>query len=136
MGSGPSAQAARAQAGRRRHEQAGTSFWTRLLAARDKHTFQQVWREPFALRLAGGKTTYKPDFMTLDSLHRLYLWEVKGFMRDDAAVKLKLAASLYNCFAWVLVQKDRGRMALHRRDLARLRTRVLHARVALLGRTA
>jgi hypothetical protein len=36
-------------------------------------------------------------------------YEVKGFMRDDAAVKLKVAASMYPCFRWVLVQRDRRR---------------------------
>lgn len=32
--------------------------------------------------------------------------EVKGFMRDDARVKFKVAAALYPWFEWVLVVRD------------------------------
>jgi len=85
------------------------AFWGELQAALCRHTFQQVWREPLAFRLAGN-TTYKPDFMTLSSLHRLVMWETKGpYAREDSIVKLKVAASMYPCFDWVLVKQDRGK---------------------------
>lgn len=90
------------------------AFWGRLQDARKADAFQQVWREPIVLRLA-GRTTYKPDFMTLytynaqHGLNRFTFWETKGFMRDDAAVKLKVAAAQFTCFRWVLVQRDRGK---------------------------
>jgi hypothetical protein len=70
------------------------------------------WREPVKLRLA-GRTWYTPDFLVAD-----FVWdpmcrsnaftfvEVKGFMRDDAAVKLKVAARAYPCFRWLLVVRD------------------------------
>ena len=59
------------------------------------------------LRLA-GRTTYKPDFMTFSLFNNgMTFWETKGFMRDDAAVKLKVAASAFPYFRWVLVQRDR-----------------------------
>ena len=39
-------------------------------------------------------------------LYRLH--EVKGFMEDDAAVKLKVAAETFWWFQFKLVKKDRG----------------------------
>lgn len=84
-------------------------FWGRLQDAQRQGIFLEVRREPIKLRLA-GKTFYTPDFMSIGfSITRVRLWEVKGFMRDDAAVKLKVAAAQYPFFAWTLVQKDRGR---------------------------
>jgi hypothetical protein len=38
---------------------------------------------------------------------RLVFVETKGFMRDDAAVKLKVAASMYPAFGWLLVTRDK-----------------------------
>ena len=35
----------------------------------------------------------------------LVMVEIKGFMRDDAAVKIKVAAELYPCFRWLLVYR-------------------------------
>jgi hypothetical protein len=63
------------------------------------------WREPIKLRL-GGRTFYTPDFLVEPAGWNwpvLAFVEVKGFMRDDAAVKLKVAASAYPCFRWLLV---------------------------------
>jgi hypothetical protein len=68
--------------------------------------FTSACREPIVLRLA-GRTTYKPDFMTLSLFNnQLAFWETKGWLREDAAVKLKVAAAQFPCFRWVLVQKD------------------------------
>jgi len=62
--------------------------------------------EPFKLRLA-GRTYYSPDFAVKRNDESLAILEVKGFMRDDAAVKLKTAAEQ---FAWLgsfyLVRKN------------------------------
>lgn len=52
------------------------------------------WFEPMKLKLA-DKTTYSPDFMVMLPDGSLELHEVKGFMRDDANVKLKVAADKY-----------------------------------------
>ncbi len=67
----------------------------------------QWWREPFKIRLA-GRTWYTPDFLVAPTSvsPRLVAIEVKGFMRDDAAVKLKVAAETYPCFRWLLVRRD------------------------------
>ncbi len=65
-------------------------------------------REPFNLRLA-GRTFYKPDFLIVGRGRWLILDEIKGFMRDDAAVKLKVAAEKYgNIFAFRLVTRAKG----------------------------
>ena len=63
----------------------------------------QVWYEPMGLRLA-AKTFYHPDFMVQLASGELEIHETKGFMRDDAAAKLKVAARMYPCFRFVLVR--------------------------------
>jgi len=83
------------------------AFWEQLQTAQRAMEFRFIWREPVVLRLA-GRTTYKPDFVSCTPLNHLTFWEVKGYMRDDAAVKLKVAASQFPCFQWVLVQRKRG----------------------------
>lgn len=80
-------------------------FWGRLQGAVPKW-FDDVRREPMSLRLA-GRTRYTPDFMALHA-GDLIFWEVKGFMRDDAAVKLKVAKGLYPFFSFVLVTREKG----------------------------
>ena len=61
------------------------------------------WRyEALKLRLA-DKTFYTPDFIVLFT-DRIELHETKGFMQDDANVKIKVAASQYWYFKFVLVQ--------------------------------
>jgi hypothetical protein len=84
------------------------AFWERLQAARSDGIFRDIYREPLKLRLAGN-TFYTPDFLTYSPFNGMHLWETKGYMREDAAIKLKVAASMYPSFAWVLVQRDRGR---------------------------
>lgn len=77
-----------------------------------RHDIGNYWREPAKLRLA-GRTYYTPDFMVIDrpGEHgippRFVMCEVKGFMRDDAAVKLKVAAAAYPCFGWLLITRDK-----------------------------
>ena len=66
--------------------------------------------EGLKFRLA-GRTFYTPDFAVWPK------WEGEpptfveikgGFIRDDAAVKLKTAAALYPQFAWLLVRPCKG----------------------------
>ena len=50
--------------------------------------------EPIKLRLGSDwKTTYTPDFLVQLADGSFEFIEVKGHMRDDAAVKIKVAAS-------------------------------------------
>jgi hypothetical protein len=64
-------------------------------------------REPVKVRLA-GRTWYTPDFGVWFPYgpEPFTLIEVKGFMRDDAAVKLKVAAAKYPAWRWLLVFRD------------------------------
>ncbi len=63
-------------------------------------------KEP--LKLAGN-TTYLPDYKVaeLERCEMTYV-EIKGYMRDDAAVKIKVAAMLFPHFRFLLVRLVRG----------------------------
>jgi hypothetical protein len=70
--------------------------------------FVTVLCQSITLRLANG-VRYTPDFVTVDSESRfLTAYEVKGFMRDDAAVKLKVAASVFSWIRFNLVTRAGG----------------------------
>lgn len=73
-----------------------------------RHSGQILWHafEAITLRLA-PKTTYTPDFLLLTSDLFLEVHETKGFIRDDAIVKLKTAAKLFP-FRFKLVRKGTG----------------------------
>lgn len=59
--------------------------------------------QDITLRLANG-VRYTADFSTWDSQEsKLTLHEVKGFMRDDAWVKLKVAAHEFPMYDFLLV---------------------------------
>lgn len=62
--------------------------------------------EGIKLRLA-DKTFYTPDFAVLNKLCQIEIHEVKGFMMDDANVKIKVAAEQYP-FIFKLVRKAKG----------------------------
>lgn len=55
------------------------------------------------------KTFYTPDFMVVYP-DKIAFHETKGFMRDDANVKLKVVASLFPEFEFVLVQWIGGKV--------------------------
>lgn len=57
------------------------------------------------LRLA-DKTWYQPDFVTVRPDGSMTFIEVKGFWRDDARVKIKVAAELYAWFGFMAVTWD------------------------------
>lgn len=66
------------------------------------------WKfEAMKLRLA-DRTTYSPDFFVVLPDGRMEHHETKGFMRDDAHVKLKVAASLFPMFTFRLVKRKAG----------------------------
>jgi hypothetical protein len=83
-------------------------------AAYDAHLWrlhaagEVLWHkfEGVKLRLA-DKTFYTCDFAVLKSDCVLEMHECKGFMLEDANVKLKVAASMYP-FRFVLVKKTKG----------------------------
>lgn len=69
--------------------------------------------EPFKLFLShnvpGGRaaTVYIPDFLVVFSDH-FEVHEVKGFWREDAKVKIKMAAELFPWFKFIAVYAERG----------------------------
>jgi hypothetical protein len=73
--------------------------------------YHRLYIQEIRLRLA-KKTWYLPDFIVWGKRGEWKVFEVKGFMRDDAAVKLKVAAEKYREFQFILVtkkkQKDGG----------------------------
>jgi hypothetical protein len=81
-------------------------------AAYDEHlanlqmTGQILWYkfEGIKLRLADN-TFYTADFFVMDADRGLVVHEAKGFMTDDAAVKIKVAAELYPIFRFFLARR-------------------------------
>ena len=67
------------------------------------------WRfEAFTLKLAEKRCRYTPDFAVYLPNGSIQFHEVKGFWRDDARVKLKVAATQFQEFQFVAVQLKKG----------------------------
>lgn len=64
----------------------------RVLQAAEEILFWQY--ESIKLRIA-AKTFYTPDFLVVNADGVVELHEVKGFWRDDARVKIKVAAEMF-----------------------------------------
>ena len=63
--------------------------------------------EAVKLRLA-DKTFYTPDFMVIQGDGTIRFDETKGFMRDDANLKIKVAAAQFDRFRFRLIKKIKG----------------------------
>ena len=74
-----------------------------------RHAGEVAWHdfEAVKLRLADD-TYYIPDFIVMLADGAIQFHECKGFMRDDAAVKLKVAARMFPCFRFVLAWREAG----------------------------
>jgi len=59
--------------------------------------------EPIKLRLA-DKTFYTPDFLVISNDGLIELHETKGFWRDDARVKIKVAAEQHFYIKFIAIQ--------------------------------
>lgn len=55
-----------------------------------------------------GKTTYTPDFVLQLIDGSMQAHEVKGFWRDDARVKIKVAAEMFPWLRFVAVRRVKG----------------------------
>jgi hypothetical protein len=75
-------------------------------------TVEAWWFEPFGLRLADG-TFYHPDFMVQRKNGMVEVHEVKGFWRDDARVKIKVAAERFP-FAFFVATQKKGEFYVER----------------------
>lgn len=84
---------------RNKTEQAYENFLTAL-----QHAGSILWFkfEGIKLRLADN-TFYTPDFAVMLASGQMELHEVKGFMQEDANVKVKVAAEMYP-FRFVIVR--------------------------------
>ena len=81
-----------------------------LEVLKEDHPGAAVLSQSITLRLANG-VRYTPDFVVAGGdVAGVCAHEVKGFMRDDAAVKLKVAASLYPWIRFFLVSRAKGGM--------------------------
>lgn len=76
-----------------------------LLGARKQAGDILDWKyQPLRLLLA-YKTSYTPDFVVVTRESRLACHEVKGFWREDARVKIKVAARLFPWFSFCACQR-------------------------------
>jgi hypothetical protein len=66
------------------------------------------WFESIKFRLA-DRTWYTPDFMIVSGGDRNWTAvEIKGFLRDDAAVKFKVAREMYPQIKWEMLRYRKG----------------------------
>lgn len=106
-----------ASAGKKRIRQQTGPMLNKTEAAFYEHLKAQwpgakVLPQSFTLKIGNG-VRYTPDFAVITDatnghptpVCEFRFYEVKGFMRDDAAVKLKVAASLFPLFGFHLVTK-------------------------------
>lgn len=69
---------------------------------------KQWWWEPVSFRLGQG-AWYKPDFVVWMADDTVEVHEVKGFWREAARVRIKVAATNYPLYRFVAVRRVEGR---------------------------
>lgn len=75
---------------------------------RQERKYVFIYVQEVTLKLAND-CRYTPDFATMDANFYFTFWEVKGFWRDDARVKIKVAAAKYPWARFIAVQRKNGR---------------------------
>ena len=86
--------------------------WAASLEAMRRGGEIRCWRfEALKFRLAAA-TFYTPDFFVITSEGAVEIHEVKGFWRDDARVKWKVAAAAWPEFTWKAIQREKRRGGL------------------------
>lgn len=78
---------------------------------KDEFPMGRHYPQTFSVRIANG-ASYRPDFISVFPTAgakgvQLSAWETKGFMREAAAVRIKLAASLFPWITFHLVTKQK-----------------------------
>lgn len=101
------ARATKTSAGEHRRNKTEQAFWNLQLNRKRAGEILDCQWEPLNLRLADS-TWYRPDCLVLESDGTLTVYEVKGFWRDDARVKIKTAARMFYYLAFVAVQRKKG----------------------------
>jgi hypothetical protein len=108
----------RAKAGRPRRKMGEMNslerLWSEELETRMRRGSVIRWDyEPVSLRIAWPHdgvrgSSYTPDFMVILEDGEVVFHETKGFMRDDARLKLKVASERYP-FRFCLVTRKNGK---------------------------
>ena len=88
-----------------------------LAMRRDAGDIANFCFESVTLKIADG-VRYNPDFMVITADGEVEFHECKGFMRDDARVKLRVAARVFPWFRFVLVKRGAGRMVFECTEVA------------------
>lgn len=79
-------------------------WYQRQLLLMSAGEVDRITFESMKFRLADG-TWYTPDFIVIMADGSIEAHEVKGFRRDDALVKFKVAAESYPWIRWIMVEK-------------------------------
>lgn len=66
------------------------------------------WYESVKLKIGAHRCWYTPDFLVALPNGRMEIHEVKGFLRDDARVKLQVVSDKYPQFGLVVVRWHNG----------------------------
>jgi len=82
-------------------------FYNMLDLRRRAGEFSHVYFEQITLKLAAD-LRYTPDFAVYTAAGLLVFYETKGFFRDDARVKVKMAAEVFPMHTFYLARKFRG----------------------------
>lgn len=86
--------------------------YAQRLTARQRTGDIAAWvYEGMKLKLA-DKTWYTPDFVVILANGEMELHEIKGFMEDDSAVKIKVTSRIYWWFR-ILVVKEKPKHVWH-----------------------
>jgi predicted nuclease of restriction endonuclease-like RecB superfamily len=80
-------------------------YGLRLFSMEHRKEIRCYRYEPVKLKLA-KKCFYCPDFFVWENDRTITVHEVKGWWRDDARVKIKVAARLYPMLQFLAVTKD------------------------------
>lgn len=83
-----------------------TAYSLELEEAKRRGEIAAWWFEAFKLRLA-DRTWYTPDFLLLHASGKMGFIEIKGFAREDAMVKFKVAREQYQQFDWAMLRKTK-----------------------------
>lgn len=83
------------------------AFGLRLYSMKTRGEIRDYAFEPVKLRLGRG-AWYTPDFVVYEKDQGVTVYEVKGFWREAARVRIKVAARLYPMLRFVAVKKDKG----------------------------
>jgi len=88
--------------------------FSEVLELRQKNGEIALWRYEAIKFILADRTTYTPDFFVVLPDGEMEFYETKGFMRDDANVKLKVAASMFFMFKFYLVMRKKREWKISR----------------------